>query len=147
MTIALKPAPHRTPAEIAQLVASFEDCSLSPAQFNHHAHMTVALWYLTELDYTAAVARMRSQIRKFAAHHQQHQLYNETITLFWMKLLRHQLEESDPAAPLADVIHRILSDWGSMEFVFRHYSRDVVFSAEARRAWVEPDLLPLGFEV
>ncbi len=147
MTTSPGPAPHRTAEEIGQLVTAFEECSLSPAQFNHHAHMTVALWYLAHDHYMGALVRMRTQIRKFAAHHQQDRLYNETITLFWMKLLRHQLDESDPSVPLAEVVHRILSDWGSMEFVFRHYSRERVFSDEARLGWVEPDLLPLGFEV
>ncbi len=142
----LRPAIHRTEEEIEILVQTFEDSSLSPAEFDHHAHMTVALWYLMQLPYPEAVSRMKIQIRQFAARHQKNQLYNETITLFWMKLLQHLLQEAAPAASTADTVHQILSAWGSMAFVFKHYSKELVFSESAKGAWVEPDLLPLGFE-
>jgi hypothetical protein len=41
---------------------------------------------------------------------------------------------------------QILTTWGSMLFVFNHYSKDLVFSEAARQSWVEPDLRPLGFD-
>ena len=142
----LKPAIYRTQEEIEILVRDFEDGSLSPAEFDHHAHMTVALWYLMRLPYAQAVDQMRVQIRQFAARHQKHQLYNETITLFWMKLMQHLLGRAAPPTSTADTVHQILSTWGSMAFVFKHYSKELVFSESAKAAWVEPDLLPLGFE-
>jgi hypothetical protein len=143
----LKPVPYRTQEEIETLVRAFEEGSLSPAAFNHHAHMTVALWYLMRLPYPDAVAHLRAQIRKFAARHHQSQLYNETITLFWMKLLRHLLDRAEPVTPVADTVYQILAAWGSMLFVFKHYSKELVFSEKAKQAWVEPDLRPLGFEI
>jgi hypothetical protein len=142
-----KPAIYRTQEEIETLVRAFEKGSLSPAEFNHHAHMTVALWYLRHLPYPNAVAHLRAQIRGFAARHHQSQLYNETITLFWMKLLRHLLNRAEPVTSLADTVYQILVAWGSMRFVFKHYSQELVFSEKAKQAWVEPDLRPLRFEI
>jgi hypothetical protein len=86
---------------------------------------------------------MRTNIQRFAAHHHQSQLYHETITGFWMRLLRHILDTAEPDQPFADVVYCAISSWGSMDFFFRHYSRERAFSAQARQQWLEPDLLPL----
>jgi len=144
-TMPMKAAVYRTEAEIEAIVRAFEQGTLPPAEFNHHAHMTVALWYLAWHPYAEAVSRMRAAITHFAARHHQSQLYNETITLFWMKLLRHLLDQAAPGTPLADTVYAILSRWGSMGFVFKHYTKETAFSAEAKARWVEPDVRPLGF--
>jgi hypothetical protein len=107
--------------------------------------MTVALWYLRLYPYAEAVEQMRASIRHYAAAHHHDQLYNETITLFWLKLLRHLLDRAEPGAPLADTVYNILAQWGSMGFVFKHYTKETVFSPAAKAAWVEPDVRPLGF--
>jgi len=135
----------RTETQIGELVQAFENCSLSAAEFDHHAHMTVALWYLMSGSFADATERIRSNIQRFAAHHRQNHLYNETITLFWMKLLRHALDVAEPTPSLAVLVHQILTSWGNMRFVFSHYSRHRIFSESARQTWLEPDLLPLSF--
>ena len=134
---------YRTAEQIAQLVAAVEHCTLAPAEFSHHAHMTVAIWYLARLPLDQATSAMRTTIQRFAAHHGHHQLYHETITLFWMRLLRHYLDAAGSQLPLADVTYRALVELGSTQPVFRHYSRELLFSDQARREWVAPDLLPM----
>ena len=132
----------RTPDQIAQLVEAVERCALSSAEFGHHAHMTVAIWYLAHLPLGEATAAMRATIRRFAAHHGHTQLYHETITMFWIRLLRHYLD-ANPELALADVTYHALVEFGSMQPVFRHYSRERVFSEQARLEWVAPDLIPM----
>ncbi len=75
-------------AEIETVVRGFESCRIQPSQFNHRAHLTVALWYLSqgELPQQAAI-RMRVSLQRFLNHHNI-KGYNETMTLFWMRLLR-----------------------------------------------------------
>jgi len=136
---------YRTHEQIERLVQAFEACTLPPDQFAHHAHMTVALWYLTQLPLDQATDKMRTAIQRFAAFHHQTQLYNETITLFWMKLLDHFLSIAQPNTALADVTQQALIALGSMRFVFSHYSKALVFSEKARHQWVDPDLIPLSF--
>ena len=134
---------YRSSDEIAQLVHAFEAGTLAPDQFNHHAHMTVALWYLSQMPFAKATATMRTNIQHFAAHHHQSQLYHETITGFWMRLLRHILDTADPSEPFADVVYRVITTFGTMDVLFRHYSKERAFSLEARRRWVNPDLIPM----
>ena len=133
---------RRTADQIAQLVQAVEQCTLAPSEFGHHAHMTVAIWYLARLPMSEAAAAMRDTIQRFAAHHGQTQLYHETITHFWMLLLRHFLD-ANPQLDLADLTYRALAELGSMQPVFRHYTRERLFSEQARREWVTPDLIPL----
>jgi|SRR3954470_10671209 hypothetical protein len=134
---------YRSSEQITQLVRAFEAGALAPSQFDHHAHMTVALWYLSQLPFAEATVVMRTNIQHFAARHQQNQLYHETITGFWMRLLRHILDSAEPSEPFAEVVYRAIGTWGSMDTFFRHYSRERAFSTEARQHWVAPDLLPL----
>jgi hypothetical protein len=141
MTTDQKPI-YRTVEQITQLVQAVERCALAPAEFGHHAHMTVAIWYLARLPIDEATAAMRATIQRFAAHHGHNQLYHETITVFWMQLLRHYLD-ANPQLSLADVTYRALVEFGSMQPVYRHYSRERVFSEQARREWVAPDLIPM----
>ena len=140
-----QPPLFRSSEQIAQLVHDFEAGTLAPDQFDHHAHMTVALWYLAQLPFAAAAATMRAHIQRFAAAHHQSQLYHETITIFWMRLLRHVLDSADPHETFPDVVQRALSTFGTMQVFFRHYSKEYAFGSNARQHWVEPDLLPLPF--
>jgi hypothetical protein len=136
---------YRSSDQIAQLVQAFEAGTLAPQEFNHHAHMTVALWYLSRTPFAEATATMRTNIQHFAACHQQSQLYHETITGFWMRLLHHFLECVDSSETFPDVVFRAITTFGTMQVFFRHYSKERAFSEEARHQWVAPDLVPLSF--
>jgi hypothetical protein len=139
------PPLYRSNDQIAQLVGAFEAGTLAPHEFNHHAHMTVALWYLSRMPFAEAMSTMRTNIKHFAARHHQSQLYHETITGFWMRLLRHVLDSAAPTESFAQVVYRAISTMGNMEVFFRHYGKDRAFSVEARQQWVDPDILPLPF--
>ncbi|WP_293907088.1 hypothetical protein [Phenylobacterium sp.] len=39
----------------------------------------------------------------------------------------------------------LASPYGRPDWLLAHWSRDVLFSVQARREWVEPDLQPLPF--
>jgi hypothetical protein len=134
--------PRRSQAEIEALAQAFKAGSLPNSEFNHHAHMTVALWYLDRLSYPQAEAAMRAAIQRFAARHGHAALYHETITLFWLKALHHYRQSAGPQ-PLPDLVYGALERLGDKDLLFAHYSREAVLSDAARRAWVAPDRLAL----
>ncbi len=134
--------------EIKELVESFESCTISREEFDHGAHLAVALWYLARLPYAAAEARMRAGLHRYTAHHNAQANYNETLTLFWLKLVRHFLARANIAAnkrPLDELADELLAAHGSSKLAFEYYSRALVQTPEAKTAWVEPDLKPLDF--
>jgi hypothetical protein len=67
--------------------------------------------------------------------------YHETITRMFLHGVRLFLEEADPAEPLHELVNELLlSPMGGRDWPLRFYSRDLLFSVEARRHFVEPDL-------
>lgn len=135
----------RETQEIERLVETFEACTVVPAEFDHGAHLAVALWYLSELPAPLAEERMRAGLHRYTRHHKAEAMYNETITLFWLKLVRNFLSRADAAVPLAARANELLATYHSSKFVFEYYSRELVQTPEAKTAWVEPDLKPLDF--
>lgn len=132
-------------AEVAALVTGFEDATIPAAEFTHTAHIAVALSYLNQLPPDQALARMREKIRAFAAHHGVSNLYHETLTMFWMKLLDHVAGSYDVDLPLFRRINLIVARWGTRAPVDAHYTRELIASPAARERWVSPDRLPLPF--
>jgi hypothetical protein len=121
---------------------AFESGSVTPSQFDHLAHVRVAWVYLHEApSVEEALPRMRAAIRRFAAAAGASQKYHETITVLWMRLLA-DVQGRGGAGELADVLrdHPRLAD---KDLPLQYYTRERLFSDEARSAWVEPDRQPL----
>lgn len=130
--------------EIEAVVRGFESCGLPPSEFTHAAHLTVALWYLSRLTVPEAAGRMRAGLYRFLDHHGVgHVKYNETITLFWIKMIRKFLDEAEMNRSLADIANDMIASFSDSRLVFDYYSKERIFSEEAKGAWVEPDLKPL----
>ena len=108
-------------------VHRFESCEYALEEFNHAEHLKVAWTYLQLYGNEAALARMRTGLLRFSAHHNKRG-YNETITIFWMRKLQR-----------CNGAFRYIPK----EELFTHYSRERVMSDEAKRQWIEPDLLPV----
>jgi hypothetical protein len=143
-------------SEVAALVRAFENASIPASEFTHAAHIAVALSYLDTFPPEQALERMREKIRAFAAHHGVKNLYHETLTTFWMRLLEHVASTSDVDSsrrsgtakadlPLWQRINLIVEDWTKRRPVEAHYSRELITSQEARDKWIPPDRLPLPF--
>jgi hypothetical protein len=74
--------------EVRELVRAFEEATVLPSRFHHCAHIAVALTYLAEGSVDDASLRMRETLQKFTQRHGVN-VYHETVTRFWMKLLDH----------------------------------------------------------
>ncbi|HEX8282043.1 MAG TPA: hypothetical protein VF588_01755 [Pyrinomonadaceae bacterium] len=140
-------ARFRAAEEIFSLVRRFDDCTLPRAEWTHAAHLTVALWYLLEFDWPEATARVRGGIRRYNAAHAVPTTptggYHETLTIFWLRVVRSFLEaERNEGRSLVSLANELVAD-ADAGLPLRHYTRARLFSTEARVAWVEPDLKPL----
>lgn len=127
-----------TDSAVAALVAGFEDCSLPYINWTHRAHLAVAVSYVTQLPFPAALDRVRSRIQTYNRTRGSGTGYHETVTAVFMRaaadfVARHP--DLGPAAALAG-----LAAWCDMNWVRRHYSAERLESAEAKTGWVEPDV-------
>jgi hypothetical protein len=134
---------YKTTEEIAELVRSFEGATVSRDDWKHREHLIVGLYYLTRHDLETATDRMRAGIRHllvegFGVDLTKEMPYHETITVFWMRTLA-SFNATSNGAPMTEKVGR-LSERFDKDFPFRYYTRELLFSDEARRRFVEPDL-------
>ena len=125
-----------------ELTRALERAELPNQNFRHASHLHVGWVYLQESNSAdEAAQKMAATLRRFAAAVGHPEKYHETLTHFWMCLLaRHR--DSAPGRELSDIVRenpRLLEK----DLPLQYYSRDRIFSAQARNSWVEPDLKPI----
>ena len=132
----------RDDQEIVSLVQAFESRTIHPAEFKHYQHLAVALWYMTHAPFAEATSTMRDGIQKLAAAYHKTG-YHETITLFWLTMVRNFLDQSEPNQSIAARANRLIESCGDKDLIYAYYSRELLNSATAKEGWVAPDLKAL----
>ncbi len=114
----------------------------SNERFGHRQHLRLAWLVIDRHGPELAAEIVGDGLRRMAAAQNQAVLYNETMTRFWVRLVAHVNEVKGPFESIDHAIDAMpfLLD---KELPYRHWSRAVMFSAEARARWVEPDLRPM----
>lgn len=124
----------------------FEDHTLPKELWNHRAHLKVAYLYLNHLPYPEALDRLRSGIRAYNAAHGIIDTpsggYHETMTQVWLQLVHTTLCQFGPAET-ADAFFDAHTQLSSKRAPLLFYSRNRIMSAEAKHAFVTPDLTAL----
>ena len=138
---------YRTAEEVRGVVRGFESCRLPHAEWTHAAHLTVALWYLLHHDWDDAVDLVRAGIKRYneaaGIPLTRTRGYHETLTLFWLRHVRCFLATGyNEGRQLPDLANELVNA-SDKNLPLEHYSRELLFSWEARLRWVEPDLKPL----
>lgn len=137
---------YRSEEEIRALVAAFEDTSLPQARWTHAAHLTVAIWYLSQWELPEATQAIRAGIQKYNAAHgvlmTKDSGYHETITLFWIRMVSVFLSAASERELLA-LANAMLREYQDKRLPMEYYTRERLMSWEARSGWMEPDLKPL----
>jgi hypothetical protein len=80
-----------------------------------------------------ALIQVRAGIQNFAAHHGVAQLYHETITTAWVRLLATHHESSFDEFLRENEAHL------SIGLLHRFWTPEVLAGQEARARWVAPD--------
>jgi hypothetical protein len=91
-------------------------------------------------------------MRRGIVHHNQcvgtinsdHSGYHETITLFWLAIVKARLRELEDGLSRVEAVRLLVTELAPQRDLYReYYSFDVVGSIEARRSWIAPDVKPL----
>jgi hypothetical protein len=135
---------YKSADEIESLVQRLETCALPPSDMNHAAHLAISAWYLSELTMPEGADRIRESLIRFIKHNGLNS-YNETITLFWVKLVSRFLQNAGTSRSIKDIANDLIARFGDSQIMFDYYSRQYLLSKEAQAAWVEPDLKSLDF--
>jgi hypothetical protein len=132
--------------DITAFIQEFEGCTLPKDRWTHHAHLVVALWYLTHHTPDEALDIVRQRIRTYNEATDTPNTdsggYHETLTRFFLQgVLDHIAQLGDDSLPIS-LAKLLQSPLGNKDWPLRFYSRERLFSVEARQHWVEADRSP-----
>ena len=131
-------------SEIADVVRSFENATIPRDNWKHAEHLTVALHYLNRYDIDTATAKMREGIFKllttgFGLDLSKEMPYHETLTVFWMRTI-NDFNVSKNGSSLLDKANELVTTY-DRDYPLRFYSREYLFSDEARERFLDGDLI------
>lgn len=131
--------------KVRRITAGLLTCTLPRAAWTHEAHLAAVITLILEHPEISLEQQLPGIISRFnesvGGVNDDIQGYHETITQFWIANARAHLAASPDGTLLQRVNHFIQSPEGGRDAPLRHYSRERLFSVEARRQLVEPDLM------
>ncbi|GAA4719559.1 hypothetical protein H9L13_08570 [Sphingomonas lutea] len=135
-------------AEIAHLGEGLLARTLTRAEWTHEAHLAATTYLLLkrpDIDLDKALPGIiRGFNESVGGVNSNTEGYHETITRAFLHGIRLFLLEADRDAPLHELVNELLmSPMGRRDWPLRFYSRERLFSVEARRSFVDPDLAAL----
>jgi hypothetical protein len=130
--------------EINQLVKAFEERTLPKTEWTHAAHLTVGLYYCYHNSLGVAKNLMSDGIYWLNDAHgtanTETSGYHETLTVFWLKTMAGFLERTGREQGLTQLANGLVAAYSDTKLPLNYYSRERLFSVEARLNYVEPDL-------
>jgi len=129
--------------EIIELVRSFEEATIAREAWGHAEHLTVGLYYLMHHETEVATGRMRDGIfnlltKGFSVDLTKEMPYHETLTVFWMRTIA-EFSSSSSNVSLLEKANSLVEVFDK-NYPLRFYSREVLFSEDARKEFIEGDL-------
>lgn len=122
--------------------------TLPKPEWTHAAHFAAAIWLLSRSD-RDAMREMPGLIRAYneatGVANTDSTGYHETITLASLRAARAWLHARPHEALHVSLRELLASNYGRSDWLLAYWSKPLLFSVEARRSWVEPDLAPLPF--
>jgi hypothetical protein len=142
--IAYRPRLFDSDAAVAHVAEGFLARTLPVAEWTHEAHLATTTYLLLrhpEFDIDAELPRLiRRYNESVAGVNSDTEGYHETITRVFLSGVRLFLSEVDSDEPLHELVNELLlSPMGRRDWPLRFYSRERLFSVEARRSFVPPD--------
>jgi hypothetical protein len=148
MTDTTKHSPRLWPHDdaIRDVGERFLSRTLPRAEWTHEAHISTTCWLILERPDIAPERDLPDLIRRYnesvGGVNSDTEGYHETITQLFIRTLRATLAKSEGQGLAARVNAVLASPEGRRDWPLHFYSRERLFSRDARLGWVEPDLVP-----
>jgi hypothetical protein len=140
-----RPRFFTTDAEIEHIGEGLLAGTLPREEWTHEAHLAATTYLLTRRPDVDLDAELPGIIRRYnesvGGVNSDTEGYHETITRAFLQGVRLFVSEADREAPLHERVNELLlSPMGGRDWPLRFYSRERLFSVEARRNFVAPDI-------
>jgi len=141
--------PFTSDEEISDIACGLLGRTLPKTAWTHAAHFATTLWLLEcrpEFDISRELpAVIRAYNEATGGANTDTSGYHETITQASIRAARAFLSCA-PSEPLFVTCNALMhSRLGRSDWLLEYWTRTRLFSVEARRAWLEPDIRPLPF--
>jgi hypothetical protein len=110
--------------------------------FGHREHVQLAYALVAEYGCEAAARRAGEILSHMAAAHGAPERFHVTMTVAWVRAVSHHMSEAPEISDIDGLLERF-PQLLHHDLLDAHYSRDVMFSDEARAAEVAPDRRPI----
>ena len=135
---------YKTDEEVNLLIKRFEERALPKTEWTHAAHLTVGLYYCFHHPFGVAKNLMSDGIYWLNDSHgtpnTETSGYHETLTVFWLRTVKEFLESCGNDESLAQIANALVAEVNDTKLPLNFYSRERLFSVEARLSYVEPNL-------
>ncbi|HEY3403965.1 MAG TPA: hypothetical protein VGK59_11290 [Ohtaekwangia sp.] len=124
-----------------QFEQQFKAGTLDVALFNHEAHLRLAWIHVQKYGVHTAITNICEQLLVFVVRHGAEAKFNKTLTIAAIKAVHHFIGRSD-----ASTFEEFILEFPRLKYNFRelmaaHYQVDIYNSAEAKKEFIQPDLL------
>src|SRR3954468_6504614 len=148
MTSHMKPRLFGSDDEIVRIGEGLLARTLPRADWTHEAHLAATTWLLTRRPDINVDAGLAGIIRRYnesvGGVNSDSEGFHETVTRLFLHGVRLFLAGTDTREPLHALINALLhSPMGGRDWPLRFYSRERLFSVEARRTFIAPDIAAL----
>jgi hypothetical protein len=114
-------------------------------EWTHEAHLAATTYLLLKRPEVDLDSELADLIRRYnesvGGVNDDTQGYHDTITRVFLRGVRLFLAEADLREPLHELVNQLLlSPMGRRDWPLRFYSPERLFSVEARRGFVRPDV-------
>jgi hypothetical protein len=126
------------------------DRTLPKSEWTHAGHFAAALWIVRHRTDLAEPDEFKRLITSYneatSTANTESTGYHHTITIASMRAAAHHLNGHPHHTPIYVVLKSLMaSPQGSTGWLLSYWSREALFSVEARKNWVEPDIMALPF--
>ena len=141
--------PFNSDEEVAMIGRGLLDRTLPKTMWTHAAHFAAVLWLIHCKPELEAPREMPHLIRAYneatGGANTDSSGYHETITQASIRAARAFLCAAPPQ-PLFVTCNALMNTrLGDPDWLLEYWSRALLFSVEARRRWVEPDICELPY--
>ena len=137
-----------SPAAVALVGEGLLARNLPRPEWTHEAHLAATTYLFLmhpEIDLdTALPGLIRAYNESVGGVNSDSEGYHDTITRAYLHGVRLFLAEADRATPIHDLVNDLLhSGMGQRDWPLRFWSKERLMSVEARRGWIETDLVAM----
>jgi hypothetical protein len=134
-----------TEADIDRIGEAFAACTLPKAEWTHAGHFAAAIWALSRRrdGFAAMPALIRGYNASVGTANTPESGYHETITVASLRCAAAFMRDAPRREEALNAL--LASRYGRSDWLLAYWTRERLFSREARAVWIEPDMGCLPF--